>query len=320
MARSFLTPILLPADPTLALQAATKQYVDSKAGGGSVDEVMISATDPGAGIELWVDTSSTNLTDPNVARWNSAWGAVGSSKSTVLQNILSNGSTFTTLNNIAVTFTAVAGRKYAISAVFDYRQRTNTGSVYLKILDAVDGDLQLGLTWAGLADGYYVTPLMLANWTPSAGSHTVRLAGTTNGTSVDFNAYGGTNLLVEDVGPVSMSSPSPVGAAVGAWTPVTFLNGWINAGGGYQVGQYRLVGDMVQLRGRVQNGAMGTAMFNLPTGFRPPATTTIATGSVVSSSWAFGVLDCTPDGNVTPFVPGSNQGITLSGLSFSVSA
>lgn len=32
MSRKFLTPIILPADPTLALQAATKQYVDANVG------------------------------------------------------------------------------------------------------------------------------------------------------------------------------------------------------------------------------------------------------------------------------------------------
>lgn len=30
MSRSYLVPLVLPADPTAALEAATKQYVDAK--------------------------------------------------------------------------------------------------------------------------------------------------------------------------------------------------------------------------------------------------------------------------------------------------
>ena len=51
MSREFKTPILLPADPTQPLEAATKQYVDK------MNEVYVGPTDPGAAFELWVDTS-----------------------------------------------------------------------------------------------------------------------------------------------------------------------------------------------------------------------------------------------------------------------
>lgn len=52
MSRKSLTPIVLPADPTQPLEAATKQYVDK------VNEVIISTTDPIAtypNAELWFD-------------------------------------------------------------------------------------------------------------------------------------------------------------------------------------------------------------------------------------------------------------------------
>ena len=52
MSRKFLTPVQLPADPTAALEAATKQYVDANAN----NEVYIGPTDPGAAYELWVVT------------------------------------------------------------------------------------------------------------------------------------------------------------------------------------------------------------------------------------------------------------------------
>jgi hypothetical protein len=57
----------------------------------------------------------------------------------------------------------------------------------------------------------------------------------------------------------------------GAWVALSYQNGWTNIGGGQQNGQYRKWGDMVQLRGFLQNGTAGTVAFNLPAGFRPPA-------------------------------------------------
>lgn len=59
--RKTLVPLLLPADPTAALQAATKQYVDSKATdkvevavqpGTPTDNAVVSGTVP----NLWIDT------------------------------------------------------------------------------------------------------------------------------------------------------------------------------------------------------------------------------------------------------------------------
>ncbi|HET9667276.1 MAG TPA: hypothetical protein VFP09_10985 [Desertimonas sp.] len=53
----FADTVKLAADPTLALQAATKQYVDARTTG--VNEVFIGPDDPGAGYELWVDEDAT---------------------------------------------------------------------------------------------------------------------------------------------------------------------------------------------------------------------------------------------------------------------
>lgn len=67
MSRKFLVPVVLPADPVAAMEAATKQYVDSHS---SPSEVEIAATDPigtNAAAELWVDTSTppTDLALPS---------------------------------------------------------------------------------------------------------------------------------------------------------------------------------------------------------------------------------------------------------------
>jgi hypothetical protein len=65
MSRKLLVPFQLPADPTLALEAATKQYVDLQ------NEVIISASDPigtNPQAELWIDT----VTNPPAAPLASA--------------------------------------------------------------------------------------------------------------------------------------------------------------------------------------------------------------------------------------------------------
>lgn len=59
MSRKFLVPIQLPGNPTVALEAAPKQYVDAQV--LTATEVFISATDPiGANpqAEIWIDTST----------------------------------------------------------------------------------------------------------------------------------------------------------------------------------------------------------------------------------------------------------------------
>jgi len=89
MSRKFLTPLVLPADPTAALEAATKQYVDGKVVGGGTSEVEIQATDPigtNPSAELWYDTAgvpsagATAWATPTLTNswvpWSSgAWGA-----------------------------------------------------------------------------------------------------------------------------------------------------------------------------------------------------------------------------------------------------
>lgn len=72
-----------------------------------------------------------------------------------------------------------------------------------------------------------------------------------------------------------------LGSAV-TWTNVTYQNGWVAfiAPGV----QYRKVGDMVSVRGDARNGTNGTAIFTLPSGYRPPydlyLTALIAGGAV----------------------------------------
>jgi hypothetical protein len=57
-----------------------------------------------------------------------------------------------------------------------------------------------------------------------------------------------------------------------AWTALpTMQNGWVNYASGYQVAQYRKIGDRVEVRGFIKDGSLGTVISNLPAGYWPPA-------------------------------------------------
>jgi hypothetical protein len=89
----------------------------------------------------------------------------------------------------------------------------------------------------------------------------------TTGNTVDVNAYGGSTLLVEDVGPNGAYVPST--APFPAWLPLPLNAGWAVLSADWSLPGYRKVGDMVQLR-----GVMGSPNINapatLPVGYRPP--------------------------------------------------
>ncbi|HET9563405.1 MAG TPA: hypothetical protein VFP27_02605, partial [Mycobacterium sp.] len=54
MTKAYLVPLLLPADPTAPLEAATKQYVDNNAGGGTA--LVWQTEAPTDTSVLWADT------------------------------------------------------------------------------------------------------------------------------------------------------------------------------------------------------------------------------------------------------------------------
>jgi hypothetical protein len=76
-----------------------------------------------------------------------------------------------------------------------------------------------------------------------------------------------------------MSQLSIAPPQITPWTAPSFLNSWTNLGTTNQVAQYRKVGDVVQLRGSIVGGSVGTVAFTLPAGFRPPADVIVASTS-----------------------------------------
>ena len=123
MTRKFLTPIVLPADPAAAMEAATKQYVDGKlVGGGGTDEVWIGPDEPvDPALELWYDTDDTTS---GAGGWNTAWGVVASVAITTNQGGIAGGS-YVDVTGMTLTFNAVAGRRYKATATFIGNASTN---------------------------------------------------------------------------------------------------------------------------------------------------------------------------------------------------
>jgi len=287
-------------------------------GGSTADEVWIGTNTPtDSTTELWYDTDEPNLYEPDTSRWNSAWGVVGRAVNTA--GMTGIGATPTDVTGLTVTFTPVAGRQYR--TVISWLAVTNvSGTVVPLITDGANTTfMQRNYTVQG---GWYFHVNTEVVESGLAAVPTVRKARTsmTTGT-VDIIA--GTTLpafiTVEDVGPVSLASNPPAQPS-SVWTAPTLLNGWANSGAPHQTCQYRLIGDKVELRGRINLGTIGVPIFTLPVGYRPTAATTLATATVVSGNWAFGVVEATVDGNVAAFAPTTNVGLLLNNLSFSVVA
>lgn len=85
-----------------------------------------------------------------------------------------------------------------------------------------------------------------------------------------------------------------------AWVAPTLTGGWVNAGGAWQVVQYRKVGDMVQIRGAVKSGAFFSQAFLLPVGFRPPADLDFNAYSDNGSAIYISAFTVVVGGSVTP--------------------
>jgi len=105
-----------------------------------------------------------------------------------------------------------------------------------------------------------------------------------------------------------------------AWTPLTLLNGWLNYGGSYDIAQYRKIGDIVQIRGVINSGTIGSPAFNLPSGFRPLkglAITVAATG--ISYNPPIIAINPDPDGNAVIY-DATNAVIHIGLLQFSRTA
>lgn len=111
------------------------------------------------------------------------------------------------------------------------------------------------------------------------------------------------------------SDGRPLRVSVEPWTAPTLSGAWANTGTGFNsAGFFVDPWGIVHLRGVVKTGAVGSAIFTLPKGYRPEATEKLATWctsgvATVTVSTAGVVTEATGRG-------GTTDSITLDGLTF----
>ncbi|MGO1003304.1 hypothetical protein [Lysobacter sp. ESA13C] len=101
----------------------------------------------------------------------------------------------------------------------------------------------------------------------------------------------------------------------GVWQTPTLNAPWANYGDVFASAGYRRDGGRVQLRGLVKAGAGGTAIFVLPTGYRPP---TQQIYTAVSDSSTQARVDVKTNGEVLVSQPGAGVlgWLSLDGVAF----
>ena len=301
-------------------------WVDLTAGADEVWVGSAAPTDPAT--ELWVYPDGYSVNDPNIARWNSAWGVVATASVASAQTGIT---TLTDFTGLTTTFTPVAGRRYKVTVSGLQLYANGTGIVDIKITDGsnnqivgVNGSVLLG--WVPFPD------LSSLPVSPSGGvPYTVKCRLSMSASSINTNQGAGAPafITVEDVGPVSQAVAPPV-QPPSVWTTPTLLNAWQNLGAPWATAGYRLVGDMVQLRGALVHTAAipattSSTVFTLPVGYRP-ANNLIFSGNSAGLNWGDTPVrvDIWNTGEVVLWSSAAAQNIhvysSISNVSFSVTA
>lgn len=106
------------------------------------------------------------------------------------------------------------------------------------------------------------------------------------------------------------------------WTSVgSFSNSWASFGSPYFAPQYRRVGDMVELRGALANGTLGSAAFTLPATCCPAATAIFPANAYNSTAEGHAAVAVAAAGAVTPSsASGYNVRVNLDGVRFQAGA
>ena len=249
-------------------------------GGDAADEVWIGTTTPSdPGTELWYDTDELNTSDPDTARWNSAWGilwklaplgtATGGTPLAALATLtlgspgamlFATGRRYRFRGTVRAVTPQTAGQLSSFSlsvtgmpsGAIDSYAITTSGYTSL-MLDAVfDGDGLIHTPVFTVVNNAAVTPVPI---------------------TLFLNALS-SNVYVEDVGPVAFSAPPPNQPA-SVWAPLPLSAGWSAFSlTDWRSASYRLIGDEVQLEGLIMNPSVPSAqpviIATLPVGFRPP--------------------------------------------------
>lgn len=179
--------------------------------------------------------------------------------------------------------------------------------------------------WYVLASTAYdsLNAEVVFNGTGSVGTYSAQINAQNNSGTAVWTEPAYCGYYIEDCGP-----NTPVGVAdvvvptAVPWQPLAYATGWANYGSGFELGQYRKVGDEVQLRGLINCGTgAGATIATLPVGYRPSAIVLGQVGSNPAPTPANTRIDIFPDGNINYNGFAVGQWLSLSGTtSFSVTA
>lgn len=97
----------------------------------------------------------------------------------------------------------------------------------------------------------------------------------------------------------------------GSWVTPVFTNSWVNYNPALSQAGYRLVQNIVYLRGTLA-GSTGTSAFTLPAGFTPTLETTFP----ASVNTGFAYLDIKANGQCIPNYTGGPSYLAIDGISF----
>jgi hypothetical protein len=213
-----------------------------------------------------VDAAIPVASNPTVTQWNSGWGLVSAAQLTAN----SAGFTTTPLTLGSTTFTAVIGRQYRVSVEAYFFGTVAQDTVGMTVF--VNGvQSQSSIIGLPIVSQLFKSTCSV-NLSGLSGSTTVSFqASRANGTgsvsmgaATTYPAF----IIVEDVGPVSGSTPVP--NPIPGWITPTYQNSWKAFAAGWSQPGFRKVGDEVELRGMITGGSttLPTA-FVLPPGYRP---------------------------------------------------
>lgn len=101
-----------------------------------------------------------------------------------------------------------------------------------------------------------------------------------------------------------------------AWSTASLAGAWNHFGAPYaNAGYYKDAEGRVHLRGAVASGAVGSTIFTLPAGSRPPFTIVVPIATWTGAAWTFGAIAITSAGVVALNLGGTSI-VFLDGISF----
>ena len=216
-----------------------------------------------------------------------------------------------------LNFTTVIGRRYRIHWHCRAIGITTTGDTALAF-NLFDGSTNTNLIgdWHNSRLNYDNVDLFtLLDGDGLAHSWAIQATTDTHTAITVFDDSG--PFYIEDVGPNTAIGPAaPLTVPPPVWTPLTLASGWTARSTAPP--QYRLIGDMVQLRGRMLGTATLTTIFTMPAGFRPASDILTPVG-VINTGWVpSGLLFIDPPSGQAIMQTQPHTEVSLSGISYSI--